>query len=160
MAGLPFLFLLSPPLSGEPSVTFFTDYSNLVLIAVALISGALLLWPTIARRGRGGLSAAAATQLINRRNAVVIDLRSAAEFGNGHLPSARHVEFAELQAKVAQLTKNKSNPVLLVCQNGQQSNKAARIVRDAGYAEVHVLEGGVNAWQQAGMPVVKQGAAK
>jgi rhodanese-related sulfurtransferase len=33
-------------------------------------------------------------------------------------------------------------------------------VRDAGYAEVHVLEGGVNAWKQAGMPVVKQGAAK
>ena len=73
---------------------------------------------------------------------------------------ARHLEFAELQAKVGQLVKNKSNPVLLVCQNGQQSNKAVRIVQDAGYAEVHVLEGGLNAWQQAGMPVVKQGAAK
>lgn len=141
-------------------MTFFTDYSNLVLIAAALISGTLLLWPMIARRGRGGLSAAEATQLINRRNAVVVDLRPAAEFANGHLPSARHVEFAELQAKVGQLVKNKSNPVLLVCQTGQHSNKAARIVRDAGYAEVHVLEGGVNAWQQAGMPVVKQGAAK
>ncbi len=78
---------------------------------------------------------AAATQLINRRNAVVVDLRPAADFANGHLPSARHIEFAELQAKVAQLVKNKSNPVLLVCQNGQQSNKAARVVRDAGYAE-------------------------
>jgi rhodanese-related sulfurtransferase len=87
-------------------------------------------------------------------------LRSAADFAGGHLPSARHVEFAELQAKLGQMVKNKSNPVLLVCQNGQQSNKAARIVRDAGYAEVHVLQGGVNAWQQAGMPVVKQGAAK
>jgi rhodanese-related sulfurtransferase len=50
--------------------------------------------------------------------------------------------------------------VLLVCQTGQQSNKAVRVVQDAGYAEVHVLEGGLNAWQQAGMPVVKQGAAK
>lgn len=73
----------------------------------------------------------------------------------------RHgTEFAELQAKVAQLVKNKNNPVLLVCQTGQQSNKAARIVQDAGYAEVHVLEGGVDAWQKAGMPVVKQGVAK
>ncbi|HEY3598283.1 MAG TPA: rhodanese-like domain-containing protein [Paraburkholderia sp.] len=141
-------------------MTFFTDYTNLVLIAVALISGALLLWPTLVQRGRGGLSAAAATQLINRRNAVVVDLRPAADFANGHLPSARHVEFAELQAKVGQLVKNKSNPVLLVCQTGQQSNKAARVVRDAGYAEVHVLDGGVNAWQKAGMPVVKQGVAK
>ncbi|MBV8627718.1 MAG: rhodanese-like domain-containing protein [Paraburkholderia sp.] len=139
---------------------FFTDYTNLVLIAIVLISGGLLLWPAISRRGRGGLSAAEATQLINRRNAVVIDLRPSADFAKGHLPSARQIEFAELQAKVGQLVKNKSNPVLLVCQTGQQSNKAARIVQDAGFAEVHVLEGGLNAWQQAGMPVVKQGAAK
>ncbi|TAL97121.1 MAG: rhodanese-like domain-containing protein [Paraburkholderia sp.] len=139
---------------------FFTDYTNLVLIAIALISGALLLWPAIIRRGRGGLSAAEATQLINRRNAVVIDLRSTEDFAKGHLPSARHIEFAALQAKAGQLVKNKSNPVLLVCQTGQQSNKAVRVVQDAGYAEVHVLQGGLNAWQQAGMPVVKQGVAK
>ncbi|RKF47368.1 rhodanese-like domain-containing protein [Paraburkholderia fungorum] len=139
---------------------FFTDYTNLVLIAIVLISGGLLLWPTISRRGRGGLSAAEATQLINRRNAAVVDLRSSAEFAKGHLPAARNLEFAELQAKVTQLVKNKNNPVLLVCQTGQQSNKAARIVQDAGYAEVHVLDGGVDAWQKAGMPVVKQGAAK
>jgi len=147
-------------LSGGSSVKFFTDYINLVLIAIVLISGGLLLWPTISRRGRGGLSAAEATQLINRRNAAVIDLRPSADYASGHLPSARHFEFAELQAKVAQLAKNKSNPVLLVCQTGQQSNKAARIVQEAGYAEVHVLEGGLDAWQKAGMPVVKQGAAK
>jgi rhodanese-related sulfurtransferase len=137
MGGLPFSISL---FFGGFSVKFFTDYTNLVLIAIVLISGGLLLWPTISRRGRGGLSSA--------------------DFAAGHLPAARHLEFAELQAKVAQLVKNKSNPVLLVCQTGQQSNKAARIVQDAGYAEVHVLEGGVDAWTKAGMPVVKQGAAK
>ncbi|MFD1558941.1 rhodanese-like domain-containing protein [Paraburkholderia silviterrae] len=141
-------------------MTFFTNYINLVLIAIVLISGGLLLWPTLKRGGRGGVSAAEATQLINRRNAVVIDLRSADDFAKGHLPAARHLEFGELQAKVAQFVKNKSNPVLLVCQTGQQSHKALRVVKDAGFAEVHVLDGGVNAWQQAGMPVVKQGASK
>jgi rhodanese-related sulfurtransferase len=156
MGGLPFSISL---FFGGFSVKFFTDYTNLVLIAIVLISGGLLLWPTISRRGRGGLSAAEATQLINRRNATVIDLRPSADFAKGHLPAARQLEFAELQAKVAQLVKNKNNPVLLG-QTGQQSNKAARIVQDAGYAEVHVLEGGVDAWQKAGMPVVKQGAAK
>ena len=157
MAGFSFSISL---FFGGFSVKFFTDYTNLVLIAIALISGALLLWPALSRRGRGGVTAGEATQLINRRNAVVVDLRPAAEFATGHLPSARHLEFAELQAKVGQLVKNKSNPVLLVCQTGQQSNKAVRVVQDAGYAEVHVLQGGLNAWQQAGMPVVKQGAAK
>ena len=141
-------------------MTFFTNYINLVLIAVVLIYAGMLLWPSLVRGGRGGVSAAEATQLINRRNAVVIDLRAAADFTNGHLPSARHLQFSELDAKIGQFVKNKSNPVLLVCQTGQQSHKALRIVKDAGYAEVHVLDGGVNAWQQAGMPVVKQGGSK
>ncbi|WP_241301645.1 rhodanese-like domain-containing protein [Burkholderia cenocepacia] len=140
-------------------MTFFTNYTNLALIAILLVSGGLLAWPAL-RRGRGGLSAAAATQLINRRNAVVIDLRAASDFAAGHLPSARQVAAGEIGAKIAQVAKNKSTPVLLVCQNGQQSQKAAREVEAAGYAEVHVLEGGVAAWQQAGMPVVKQGVAK
>ena len=139
---------------------FFTDYTNLVLIATALISGGLLLWPAITRRGRGGVSAAEATTLINRRNAVVIDLRPAADYAKGHLPSARNLEMADLQAKIGQIAKNKGNPVILVCQTGQQSQKASRAVSDAGYTEVHVLQGGLDAWQKAGMPVVKQGAAK
>jgi rhodanese-related sulfurtransferase len=152
MFGLSFRF---PTFFGGSFVTFFTDYTNLVLIAALVISGGLLLWPTLAGRGRGGLSAAEATQLINRRNAVVVDLRPATDYATGHLPSARHVEPAELQAKIGQIAKNKAHPLLLVCQNGLQSNKASRIVRDAGYTDVHVLQGGLTAWQQAGMPVVK-----
>lgn len=141
-------------------MTFFTNYINLVLIAIVLISGGMLLLPTLRRGGRGGVSAGEATQLINRRNAVVIDLRSADDFTNGHLPSSRNLPFSELEAKIGQFVKNRSNPVLLVCQTGQQSSKAAGIVKNAGFAEVHVLDGGVNAWQQAGMPVVKQGGSK
>jgi rhodanese-related sulfurtransferase len=49
---------------------------------------------------------------------------------------------------------------LLICQTGQQSQKASRTLSEAGYAEVHVLQGGLDAWQKAGMPVVKQGASK
>lgn len=136
-------------------MTFFTDYTNLILIVAFVVSGALLLWPMIASRGRGGLSAAEATQLINRRNAVVIDLRGGPDYAAGHLPAARHLALDELQAKIGQIAKNKATPVLLVCQTGLQSNKASRIVEAAGYTEVHVLQGGLNAWQQAGMPVVK-----
>lgn len=139
---------------------FFTDYINLVLIAVVLISGALLFWPSFVRRGRGGVSAAEAVQLINRRNAAVIDVRPAAEYAQGHVPAARNFALAELQAKVGQIAKNKGNPVVLICQTGQQSQKASRLVSEAGYAEVHVLQGGLDAWQKAGMPVVKQGAVK
>ncbi|SMG01875.1 rhodanese-like domain-containing protein [Burkholderia singularis] len=135
-------------------MTFFTDYTNLALIAILVVSGGLLAWPAF-KRGGGGLSAAEATQLINRRNAIVVDLRTAAAFDAGHLPSARSIAFDELQTKVGQLSKNKGTPVLLVCENGQQSHKARKLVEQAGYQDVHVLQGGLAAWQQAGMPVVK-----
>ena len=136
-------------------MTFFTDYTNLVLLVALVVSGALLLWPLFTGRGRGGLSAAEAIQLINRRNAVVVDLRTATDYAAGHLPAARHLALDELQAKIGQIAKNKATPVLLVCQTGLQSNKASHIVKAAGYTEVHVLQGGLTAWQQAGMPVVK-----
>lgn len=135
-------------------MSFFSNYLNLALIAIAVISGVMLAWPTIMRRGHG-LSAADATQLINRRNAVVLDLRTTDEFGKGHLPQARSIPFEELSSKAAQISKNKSAPVLLVCQTGQRARKAEQVLTDAGYAEVYTLQGGIEAWQTAGMPVVK-----
>ncbi|HTJ93107.1 MAG TPA: rhodanese-like domain-containing protein [Pararobbsia sp.] len=135
-------------------MSFFSNYLNLALIAIAVVSGVMLAWPTIMRRGHG-LSAADATQLINRRNAIVLDLRTADEFGKGHVPQARSVPYEELSAKAAQLSKNKSAPVLLVCQTGQRARKAEQVLTEAGYAEVYTLQGGIDAWQTAGMPVVK-----
>lgn len=135
-------------------MSFFSNYLNLALIAIAVISGVMLAWPTIMRRGHG-LSAADATQLINRRNAVVLDVRTTDEFGKGHVPQARSIPFEELSAKAAQISKNKSTPLLLVCQTGQRARKAEQVLTDAGYAEVYTLQGGIEAWQTAGMPVVK-----
>lgn len=140
-------------------VKFFSDYTNLILIAIALISGALLAWPALTRRGRG-LSSQDATLLINRRNAAVLDIRGADAFAAGHLPQARHLAFADLAAKATQIVRNKSTPIIVVCQSGVQSAKAEALLKTAGYAEVHVLDGGIDGWQRAGMPIVKQGAAK
>lgn len=134
---------------------FLADYTNLALIAIALISGGLLAWPVFSRRGGKGLSASEATQLINRKHAVVLDVRSSDEFNGGHLPQARHVEFDTLAEKIGQIVKNKTAPVLLVCKNGHSSVRAQAILRQLGYAEAFSLQGGVDAWRQAGLPVVK-----
>lgn len=138
---------------------FFSDYINIALIVIAVVSGALLAWPVVMRRGRG-ISAPDAIQLINRRNAVVVDVRDAAAYAEGHLPQARHLALADLPAKATQVAKNKSTPVLLVCQTGQRAAKAEAALKEAGYAEVYVLDGGLDGWRKAGMPVVKQGVAK
>lgn len=132
---------------------FFTNPFNLALIVIVLVSGVMLLWPTLTRRNRG-LASSEAILLINRRNAVVIDVRAADAYAAGHLPQARHVAFAELAAKVQQVAKNKATPVIVVCQSGQQSNKALDTLRQAGYSEVHALEGGLDGWKKAGLPVV------
>ncbi|MBY4946154.1 rhodanese-like domain-containing protein [Cupriavidus respiraculi] len=137
-------------------MNFFTDYNNLALIAVAIVSGGLLAWPTISR-GAGGKSVnpAAATQLINRRGAVVVDIRDTAEYTKGHLPQARSAPLQELSARAAGLAKDKGAPIIVVCQTGQRSAKAHAALKEAGYGEVYSLEGGVTAWQQAGLPLVK-----
>ncbi|GAB3625763.1 sulfurtransferase [Pandoraea terrae] len=133
---------------------FFADYTNLALIAIALVSGGLLAWPVFKRGGKG-LSTMEATQLINRKGAVILDVRSSEEFAGGHLPQARNLPLDDVEGKVAQVIKNKAAPVLIVCKSGQRSAKAQSLLRSLGYAEAFSLQGGLAAWQEAGLPVVK-----
>lgn len=137
-------------------MTFFSDYNNLALIAIALVSGGLLAWPAITRRTTGAsINTTQATQLINKHNAVVVDIRDAVEFAAGHLPQAKSAPLAEVAGKAAGLAKNKSHPIIVVCQTGKLSGKAHAAIKEAGYSEVYSLEGGVNAWRLAGLPLVK-----
>src|SRR5262245_9201174 len=82
--------------------------NNLLLIAVAVISGAMLLWPNL-RRGAGGprVSAGEATTLINREDALLVDVRDANEFGNGHAIGAKNVPLARIDDGANDLAKRK-----------------------------------------------------
>ena len=134
---------------------FFTEHpANLVLLLTAAVSGFLLLWPILMRRGAQALSMLEATQLINRKNAVVIDLRDAKQFAAGHALNARNV-MPDALADSAALPKNKETPVLLICEAGQRSAASARALAKLGYAAVHPLAGGHAAWVAAGFPVQK-----
>lgn len=125
---------------------------NVFLIVIALVSGGMLLWQAVSR-GRGGaaLGTLQATQLINR-GAQVLDLRSDAEFRAGHLPGARQVT-ADNLARVAEGIEA-SKPLLVVCTSGTRAGKAAATLKAGGRAEVFSLEGGIEAWKQAGLPLV------
>lgn len=140
----------------KPNVNFFSDYNNLALIALAVVSGGLLAWPAIAR-GAGGkaVNTAAATQLINKRGAVVVDVRDSTEYAKGHLPQAKSAPLADLSSRAAGLAKDKAVPIIVVCQTGQRSGKAQAALKEAGFGEIYALEGGMTAWQQAGLPIVK-----
>ncbi len=130
--------------------------NNIMLIAVAFVSGAMLLWPYI-RRTTGGpwVSTLVATQMINREDALVLDVREPTEFAGGHLLGAKNMPLASVEARAGELDKHKAKPVIVVCADGGRASKAALILREKGFANVVNLSGGFPAWQQAGLPVVK-----
>lgn len=129
---------------------------NLYLFAVALASGGMLLWPLL-KRGSGGasLSPLQATQLINHRNAIVIDLRDEQAFAAGSVTGARNIPYDKLQERIAELSRFKARPAIVVCESGKQSERALATFKAQGFAETHTLAGGLSAWKQAGLPLVQ-----
>ena len=126
---------------------------NWMLNAVALASGVALVVPTL---GKGsGLSPQDMVQLMNREKAVVIDVCEPDEFARGHVVGAKNLPLGELEAKLSQVAKNKSNPVVMVCQVGARSARAAATAKKLGYENVQSLAGGLKAWQAANMPIEK-----
>lgn len=136
------------------SVEFLTE--NILLIGLAMGSGLMLLWPML-KRGAGVLetSPSEAVLLINRANAVVLDVREDAEFAAGHIADAKHIPAAQLEQRLGELSKFKDRPVLVNCQSGVRSAKACDVLRKHEFHKVYNLQGGLNAWIQAKLPVVK-----
>jgi rhodanese-related sulfurtransferase len=134
----------------DTAVQFFLD--NILLIGVAFVSGAMLVWPLVRGKASGPtLSTLQATQLINSRNPQVIDLRNADEFAKGSLPNARNIPAGKVAERVGDLKKDK--PVLLVCATGTSAGRSAALLRGQGFSDVYVLGGGLAAWREAGLPV-------
>jgi hypothetical protein len=93
---------------------------NILLVAAAVGSGAMLLWPLV-RGGVGGgasVSTLQATQLMNRDNALVLDVREPAGFAAGHILGARNVPLAQLDKRAGELDKYKAKPVIVSCDTG------------------------------------------
>lgn len=128
---------------------------NWMLVSVALASGGLLLWPMLKGATEGGLTSAAAVQLINREKAVVIDVCEADEFAAGHVGGAKHIALNQLEERLPTVVKNKTLPLILVCQSGARSGRAVAIAKKLGYEKAQSLAGGLGAWKSANLPIEK-----
>ena len=84
-----------------------------------------------------------------------LDVRTPGEFESEHIRGAYNVPLDTLGKHASELSSSLSDPVMLVCQSGQRARQADATLRQAGMANVHVLEGGVNAWLAAGLPTVR-----
>ncbi|MEY4736794.1 MAG: hypothetical protein RL302_1113 [Pseudomonadota bacterium] len=128
---------------------------NWMLIALALTSGGLLMWPVLQGATATGLNPNAAVQLINREKAVVIDVCETGEHAAGHIVGSKNIPLGELEAKLGGAVKNKALPVILVCQSGMRSGRAVAIAKKLGYEQAQSLAGGLGAWKTANLPVEK-----
>lgn len=126
---------------------------NIFLIAIAVISGGMLLWPMLgrARGGSGGVDTLVATQMVNQQHAVFVDVRPAEDYAKGHIPQARSLPLDQIDGRAQTLPKNK--PLIVVCATGRNAGAAATQLKAKGLENVVTLSGGMAAWQQAGLPV-------
>jgi len=124
-----------------------------LLVTALMISFFVVIFSEIRRKATGmvAVSPADAVALINN-DAAVVDLRSSESFLRGHIVNAKNIPFDEFQAKKDTL--NTSTPVIAVCDAGMSSNKAVAMLRQSGFESAYSLKGGMNAWGQAGLPVV------
>jgi rhodanese-related sulfurtransferase len=135
-------------------VKFVIDH--IFLVAVAVVSGAMLIWPLL-RRGAGGPSVTTleATQLINRQDALVLDVREQAEYAQSHILNARGLPLSQLEARIGDIEKFKDRPLVVYCATDNRSSAAVATLKKRGFTNAVVLRGGFAAWQQAGLPVQK-----
>jgi len=129
---------------------------NILLVAAAVGSGAMLLWPLVRGAVAGGgasVNTLQATQLMNRENALVLDVREPAAYAAGHILGAKNLPLAEFEKRLADFERYKSKPVIVLCDTGSTSTRAVSQLKARGFTNVVNLTGGFRAWLQGGLPV-------
>jgi rhodanese-related sulfurtransferase len=125
--------------------------------ALAAASGSWLLFDLARSQGDKTLvSPVEATMLINREDAIIVDVRDQGEYARGHIPNARHIPLGELARRSSELEKLKARPLILCCASGARSGSALATLRKAGFEKLFNLRGGLYEWEKAGQPVSRK----
>jgi rhodanese-related sulfurtransferase len=137
----------------EQLVEFTSE--NTVLVVLLMISFFVLIFSELRRKASGmvAVDPTAAVALINN-DGLVIDLRNQEAYARGHIVNAKHIPLDELDANKDKIEKFKNKPIVAVCDAGMTSTRAVASLRNSGFVSAYGLKGGMNAWTQAGMPVV------
>lgn len=131
--------------------------TNFFPISLALMSGSMLLWSMLGSRVRGikDVDVNAALQLINHKNAFVLDVREPDEYKSGHLLNAHLIPLGKLKERMGELEKYRDKPIIVVCRSSARSGSACVNLSKQGFTQAYNLTGGMMAWQKANLPVQK-----
>ena len=138
-------------------------FENILLISIAFISGGLLVWPLLTKNiGLKRLGTAEATTMLNRQNGILVDLREDDDLSGGVIPQAERIpssillkkrEGFDKHKKKFQDKKNQNKPIILIANKVSTVSVVGKLLKDNGFEEVFCLDGGIESWIEAGLPV-------
>jgi len=131
--------------------------SNYMMVIVFVGSGIMLLWSYFGSKIQGikEVGTVGALQLINHKDAVIVDVREQKEYETGHLMNSKLIPLGTIKGRIGELEKYREHPIVLVCGSGQRSKIAAAQLKNKGFAQAYSLVGGVVAWRKAELPLEK-----
>ncbi|OOZ37171.1 rhodanese-like domain-containing protein [Solemya velesiana gill symbiont] len=130
--------------------------NHLILVVALVVVLFLLIQNLIASSGKFSVQPSGATELINREDAVVVDVRPMNDFSSGHIINAINIPSNSLKNQLGQLEKDKDKPIIVACRSGAQSNAACKVLRKEGFEKVYNLHGGMLAWENAKLPISRK----
>lgn len=130
--------------------------NNIVLIMIVVVSGSFLLWELLSRGSGKEVGTLIAVQLINYKNALVLDVREESEYDAGHIANSKHIPADKIKDRMQELEKFKDKPIVVIYKSGVRSGAASSILHAHGFPHVHNLAGGIDTWTQANLPIVKK----
>jgi rhodanese-related sulfurtransferase len=127
------------------------------MVIVFLGSGFMLLWSYFGSKIRGikEVGTVAALQLINHKDALIVDVREQDEYDSGHLLNAKLIPLGTIKGRVGELEQYREQPIITVCASGQRSKIAAAQLKNRGFTQAYSLTGGLVAWRKAELPLEK-----
>ncbi|HCA88882.1 MAG: sulfurtransferase [Legionellaceae bacterium] len=128
--------------------------NHLALFAALIgVLGLIFIQEKLAQKNKATeISPQQAVTLMNQEKAVVIDLREPLAFKAGHILQAHNLTSDKLLTRIS---KYKAHKIILVCAQGQTAKTQAHLLRQQNFENIYVLAGGMSAWQQANLPIIK-----
>jgi len=136
----------------EQLFEFVTNHFILVSIFVFLL---FAFFVNEGKQGGAAVATGGLVTLINKEDAVVVDIRDAKEFKQGHIAGAINIPYGSLDDRLSELEAHKEKPVVVVCKMGQHAGAAGRKLKANGFDNVRRLSGGMAEWNNSSLPVVK-----
>jgi len=135
----------------------FTSNNTMLVVAIVIVS-LMLIHSLVGEKLRGysSITPAQSTQMINRDDALILDVRENNEYSEGHIINSLHIPLSSLKTRMEDLEKHKSKKVIIACRSGHRSSQACANLRKQGFEQVFNLRGGVMAWESANLPLVKK----